>query len=131
MKNQLEKCTKGIKNFGQGFVKKNNVQEEYDDVSLVKFFKQIEPTYKPSTLWAICSYINARFIDEYGKNLKHLPRLHKHLNHVTQLYVATKSATFNPEEIHKVLHTMQDSSDKKMTLCGVAIATMDFYAVVR
>ena len=106
------------------FCYKNNVQEEYDDASLLKFFKQIEPLYKPNTLWVIYSYINDRFIDECGKNLKHLPRFHKHLMQVSHLYVATKSATFTPKEIHNVLYTMQDSSDKKMTLCGVAIAIL-------
>ena len=100
-------------NLWTNFCEKNNVKEEYDDVSLVKFFKQIEPAYKPNTLWVIHSCINARFIDEYGKNLKHLPRLHKHLKQVTQLYVATKSTTFTPKEIHKVLHSLQDSSYKR------------------
>ena len=106
------------------FCDKNNVLEEYDDASLVKFFKQIEPVYKPNTLWVIHSCINARCIDEYGKHLKHLPRFHKHLKQVTQLYVETKLATFTPEEVHKVLHTIQDSSDKKLTLCGIAITLL-------
>ena len=97
---------------------------------MVKFFKQIELTYKPNTLWVIYRYINARFIDEYGKNLKHLSRFCKHLKQVTQLYVATKSATFTPEEIHKVLHSLQDSSDEKMTLCRVAIALL-YYGLLR
>ena len=111
-------------NLWTSFCEKNNVKEEYDDVGLITFFKLIEPTYKPNILWVIYSCINGRFINEYGKNLKHLPRLHKHLKQVTQLYVATKSATFTPKEIHNVLYTMQDSSDKKMTLCGVAIAIL-------
>ena len=115
------------------FCEKNNVKEEYDDVSLVKLFKQIEPTCKPKTLWVIYSCINARFIDEYGKNLMHLPRLHKHLNQVTQLYVATKLTTFTPEEIHKVLHSLQDSSEKKWLCVELPLHffTIDFYAVVR
>ena len=45
-------------------------------------------------------------------------------------YVATKSATFTPEVIHKVLSTLQDSSDDKLTLYGVAIALL-YYGLLR
>ena len=112
------------------FCAKEKFKEEYDDASLVKFFKQIEPSYKPNTLWVLYSCTNARFIDEFGKNLKHLPRLHRHLKQVTQLYVATKSATFTPEEIHKVLHTLQDSPDEKLSFYGLAIALL-YYNLLR
>ena len=81
-----EKIEKPVRKLNQRYQKlwtsfcdKNKVQEKYDDASFVKFFKQIENSYKPNTLWVIYSCINARFIDTYGKNLKHLPRLHKHL----------------------------------------------------
>ena len=38
------------------------------------------------------------------------------------LYVATKSDTFTPEEIHKALHMVQHSLSEKFTLYSVAIA---------
>ena len=47
-------------------------------------------------------------LKKFGKNLKHL-------KHVTMLYVAIKSATSTPEEIHKVFHMLQDSLDEKFT----------------
>ena len=126
----VRKMYQRYQNLWINFCEKEKITNEYDDVSLVKFFKQIEPSYKPSTLWVVYSCINARFIDEFGKNLKNLPRLHKHLKQVTQHYVATKSATFTPEEVDKVLHTMQDSSDMKMTLYGVAIVLL-YYGLLR
>ena len=46
------------------------------------------------------------------------------------LYVATKSATFTPEEILKVLHMLQGSSDDKSTLYHVAI-TLLYYGLLR
>ena len=120
----VRKMYKRYQNLWTFFCMKEQITEEYDNASLVKFFEQIEPVYKPNTLWVIYSCINARFIDEFGKNLKHLPRFHKHLKQVTMLYVATKSVTFTPEEIHKVLSTIQDSSDDNFTLYGVAIALL-------
>ena len=126
----VRKMYKRYQNLWASFCTKNNIKEEYDDASLVRFFKQIEPSYKPNTLWVVYSCINVIFIDEFGKNLKHMPRLHKHLKQVTNLYVATKLATFTPEEIHKVLHTLQDSSGEKCTLYGVAIALL-YYGLLR
>ena len=69
----VRKMYKRYHNLWTSFCTKEKITKEYDNVSLVKFFKQIEPLYKPKTLWVIYSGINARFIDEYGKNLKPLP----------------------------------------------------------
>ena len=57
------------------FVRKKKVKDEYNDIKLLEFFKSIRNNYSPSTLWVIYSCLNSYFIDEYGKNLKNLPRL--------------------------------------------------------
>ena len=90
------KMYKRYQNLWTYFCMKEIITEEYDIASLVKFFEQTEASNSPNTLWVIYSCINKIFIDEFGKNLKHLPRLHEHLKQVTMLYMETKSATFCP-----------------------------------
>ena len=72
----VRKMYKRYQTLWKSFCTKEKITQEYDDASLIKFFKQIEPLYNPNTLWVVYSCINARFIDEFGKNLKHLTRLH-------------------------------------------------------
>ena len=124
MERPMRKMYRKYENLWTVFCAKEKIKEEYDSASLVKFFKQLEPSYKSNTLWVAFSCINARLINEFGKNLKHLPSLYKHLQQATQLYVATKSAIITPEKFHKVLHILQDSSDENFTLYTVAMALL-------
>ena len=59
-----------------------------------------------------------------------LSRLYKYLEQVTQLYPATKSVTFSPEEIHEILTILQDLNQEKATLNGVEIDLL-FYELMR
>ena len=70
--------------------------------------------------------MTSRFIDNYGVNLKGLPRLHKYFKQQMQLYVATKSKTFSAKEIDTILMYLQDKKEPKETLQGVAIALLYF-----
>ena len=108
------------------FVANNNIDNEYDDVTLLRFFQSIQGRYSPNTLWVIYSCLNSRFIDNYGVNLKGLPRLHKYLKQQTQLYVATKSKTFSAKVINIILMYLQDKKESKKTLQEVAIALLYF-----
>ena len=90
-------------NLWTAFVANNKLANEYDDVALVRFFKGIEGRYSPNTLWVIYSWLNSRFIDNYGVNLKGLPRLHKYLKQQMQIYVATKTKTFSAKEIDAIV----------------------------
>ena len=47
-----------------------------------------------------------------------------HLKKVTQLYVATKSDTFIPQEERNVLTILQDAQQEKSTLYEVTIALL-------
>ena len=100
-------------NLWTAYVANNNIENEFDDVALVKFFKSIQGRYSPNTLWVVYSCLNSRFIDEYGVNLKGLPRLHKYLKQQTQLYVAKKSKTFSAKEIDTILTTLQEKMTPK------------------
>ena len=37
------------------------IQDEYNNISLVKFFNEIKDRYSPNTIWVIFSCINADF----------------------------------------------------------------------
>ena len=113
-------------NLWSTFVANNNIENEYDDVMLVKFFESIQSSYVANTLWVIYSCINSGFIDRFGLNLKGLPRLKKYLKQKTSKYVAKKSATFTPEEINEVLMNLQEKKTPNAILHGVAIALLYF-----
>ena len=113
-------------NMWRTFVAKEKIENEYDDIRLVQFFKQIKNRYSPNTIWVIFSCINADFIERFGINLNTLPRLKKFLKHVASKYVAKKSATFSPEEIEKILLYLQENVTPKNTLHGVAISLLYF-----
>ena len=85
---------------------------EYDDVALVRFFKSIKNKYSSNALWVV--------------NLKGLPHLHKFLKNQMQLYVATKSKTFNANEIDNILMMLQEDDKPKSTLQGLAIALLHY-----
>ena len=53
-------------NLWTAFVANNNIENEHDDVALVRFFKSIQSRYSPNTLWVIYGCLNSRFIDNYG-----------------------------------------------------------------
>ena len=72
------------------YVMKEQIEDEYNDISLVKFFNEIKERYSPNTIWVIFSYINADFIERFGVNLKELPRLKKFLKIQASKYVAKK-----------------------------------------
>ena len=108
----------------------NNISNEYDDFALVRFFRSIQGRYSPNTLWVVYSCLNSRFINNYGVNLKGLPRLHKYLKQQTQLYVATKSKTFSAKEIDTILVTLQEINDPKATLQGLAVALL-YYGLLK
>ena len=113
-------------NMWRTFVAKEKLENEYDDIKLVQFFKQIKVRYSPNTIWVIYSCINADFIDRFGINLNALPRLKKYLKHISSKYVAKKSATFAPEEIEKILMHLQENVTPKNTLHGIAISLLYF-----
>ena len=94
-------------NLWTSFVANNDISKEYDDVALVRFFKIIQGRYSPITLWVIYSCLNSRIINNYGVNLKDLPRLHKYFKQQTKLYVKTKSKTFSAKKIDTILMTFQ------------------------
>ena len=95
-------------NLWTDFCAKNNVRDEYNDVTLVCFFEGLKGRYAPSTKWVIYSGIISRVIDIYGVNLKGLPCLRKYPKMQTQLYVAKRSKTFDAKLIHHVLTVLQD-----------------------
>ena len=66
-------------NLWSTFVANNNIENEYDDLTVVNFFKIINSCYSANTLWVIYSCINAGLIDRFGLKLKGLPHLKKHL----------------------------------------------------
>ena len=102
-------------NLRTSFVANNNIGNKYDDVALVRFFKSTQRRYSPNTLWIVYSCLNSRFIDNYGVNLKGLPRLHKYLKQQMQLYVAKKSKTFSAKEIDMILMTLHEKMIQKQT----------------
>ena len=99
-------------NLWTAFVANNDIVNEYDDVALVRFFQSIQGRYSPNTLWVIYSCLNSRFIDNYGVNLKGLPRFHKYLKQQTLLYVATKSNTLSAKERDTILTYVQDKKNQ-------------------
>ena len=102
-------------NLWTAFVANNNIENEYDDVALLRFFQSIQERYSQNTLWVIYSCINSRFIDNYGVNMKGLLSLHKYIKQQTQLDVATKSKTFSTKEIETILMYLQDKNESKET----------------
>ena len=108
------------------YVAKEQIENEFNDICLVKFFNQIKERYSPNTIWVIYSCINADFIDRFGINLNGLPRLKKFLKNQASKYVAKKSATFSPEEIEKILLHLQENISPKNTLHGVGISLLYF-----
>ena len=112
------------------FVEKKKVKDEYDDTKILEFFKSIRKKYAPSTLWVIYSCLNAHFIDKFGKDLKHLPRLTRYLKQETHRYVAKQSKVFKPEEIHTVLMFCVNSKDPQHTLLGITVSLM-YYGLLR
>ena len=80
---RVKKMYTRYQNLWTAYVANNNIENEFDDVALVKFFRSIQGRYSPNTLWVVYSCLNSRFIDEYGVNLKGLPRLHKYLKQQT------------------------------------------------
>ena len=100
-------------NLWTSFVANNSIDNEHDDVALVRFFQSIDGRDSPNIQWVIYSCLNSRFIDNYGVNLKGLPRLHKYLKQQTQLYVATKSKTFSAKEIDMILIYLQEKNEPK------------------
>ena len=123
---QVRKMYTRYQNLWMTFVAKENMDDEFNDIKLVKFFSQLKNRYSPNTLWVIYSCINSRFIDVYGLDLKSLPRLRKFLKQQTSKYVAKKSSTFDPEEIQELLMKLQDKPTTRATLHGVAIALLYF-----
>ena len=111
-------------NLWMTFVAKENIENEYDNVKLVKFFSQVKPRYSPNTLCVVYSCINSRFIDVYGLELKGLSRLKKFLKQQTSTYVAKKSNKFGPMEMHELLKKILEKPTIKATLHGVAIALL-------
>ena len=61
------------------YVAKKQIEDEYNDISLVKCFNEIKDRYSPNTIWVIFSCIYADFIKRFGVNLNRLPRLKKFL----------------------------------------------------
>ena len=113
-------------NMWRTYVAKEKIENEYNDICLVKFFNQIKERYSPNTIWVIYSCINADFIDRFGINLNRLPRLKKFLKNQASKYVAKKSATFSPKEIEKILLHLQENISPKKTLHGVGISLLYF-----
>ena len=111
-------------NLWTAFVANNNIENEHDDVALVRFFQSIHGRYSTNSLWEIYSCLNSRFIDNYGVNLKGLPRLHKYIKQQTQLYVATKFKTFSTKAIETILIYLQEKNESKETLQGFAIGLL-------
>ena len=85
------------------YAAKHDIKDEYNDVMLVSFVASIKNGYAANTLWVIYSRINVSFIDRFGLNLKGLPRLKN--------TTIKRLMTFNAEEIHAVLLTLQDKKD--------------------
>ena len=104
------------------FVAKEGIDNEYNDMMLFKFFKEIMSKNSENTLLVIYSCINTSFIDRNVLNLKSLLWLKKFLKGMARKYIAKNLATFSPEEIHKVLLHLQNQNATNWTLCIVAIA---------
>ena len=112
---KVKKMYMQYQNLWTSFVENNNINNEYDDVALTRFFKSIQGRYSPNTLWVVYSCWNSRFIDNYRVKLKGLSRLHKYLKQQTQLYVATKYKTFSKKEIDTILITFKEKNEPKAT----------------
>ena len=92
------------------YVAKEQIEDEYNDISIVKFFNEIKERCPPNTIWVIFSCINTDFIERLGVNLTGLPCLKKFLKLQASKYVAKKSDTFTPQKIEKVLLHLQGSN---------------------
>ena len=82
--------------------------------------------YAPSTLWVIYSCVNRSFINKLGVSLKGLPCIHRYLKMETLHYVCKKDATFNADEVHHVMMTLQERNMPNATLYAVSIALLYF-----
>ena len=78
-------------NLWSTFVVNNNIENEYDDLMLVMFFKIIISSYYTNTLWVI---YNTGFIDRFGLQLKGLPCLKKYFKKKKQI-CCKKVCNFN------------------------------------
>ena len=83
-------------NMWRTYAVKEQIEDEYNNISRVKIFNEIKERYSPNTIWIIYSFINADFIERFGVNLKQLPHLKKFLTLQASKYVAKKSDTFSP-----------------------------------
>ena len=108
------------------FVAREGIDNDYDDMMLVKIFKEIMSIQSENTSWVIYLCIYASFIDRHGLNLKSLPQLKKFLKHMISKHIAKKSAKFSPEEIHEVLLHLQNHDAPNSTMYGVAIALLHY-----
>ena len=84
-------------NMWRTYVAKEQNEDEYNEMSLVKFFNEVKERYLPNTIWANFSCINADFIERFGVNLKGLPRLKKFLKFQASKYIAKRSDTISPQ----------------------------------
>ena len=98
------------------YVAKKQIEDEYNDISLVKFFNEMKERYPPNTIWVIFSCIHEDFVERLEVNLKGLPCLKKFLTYQARRHVAKRSATFSPQEIEKVLLNPQENIFPR-TLC--------------
>ena len=63
------------------YVAKEQIEDEYNDMNLEKFFNEVKDRYSPNTIWIIFSRINVDFIERFGVNLNGLPCLKKSLKY--------------------------------------------------
>ena len=89
-------------------VAEHNITNEYDDARLLQFFMKCSEKYTPNTLWVIYSCVNTTFIIKLGVSLKGLPRIHRYLEMETLHYVCKKVATFNADEVHHIMMTLEE-----------------------
>ena len=108
------------------FVVEHNVTNEYDNARLLQFCMKCREKYVPSTLWVIYCCVNTSFINKMGVSLKGLPCTHRYLKMETLYYVCKKAATFNTDEVHHVMMTLQERNTPNATLYTVSIALLYF-----